>query len=325
MTTFNEWGQLKEVVVGQADYAKIPPMSTSLRTVNYADQKNLLQINTGVYPSQVIEEANQDLEIFVDFLKSENIIVHRPKQNPNVEYYNYCPRDLIFTYGSKKIVAPMSLKERRYEWKNYCHIFQDLQFIYDVMYSDEDYNLDCIGNPDILALNERQPMFDAANIIKANDDLLYLVSNTGNKKGATALQNWMGNNYPSTKIHLLENVYSYIHIDSTVAFLREGLMLLNPSRITSKDILPKPFCNWDAIFCPEPTDIGYYKNYCNASKWINMNLFSINENLVVIEENQISLKDELKKYNIESVMLPLRHQRTLGGGFHCVTVDIQRA
>ena len=125
-------------------------------------------------------------------------------------------------------------------------------------------------------------------------------------------------------LHVLKDVYSYMHIDSTVAFLKEGLMLVNPSRIKSKDVLPEAFQNWDIIECPEPIDIGHYPGYCNASIWINMNLFSINENLVVIEEHQEPLARELKKYGIDSALLPMRHQRTLGGGFHCVTLDLER-
>ena len=41
-----------------------------------------------------------------------------------------------------------------------------------------------------------------------------------------------------------------------------------------------------------------------------MNLFSINPNLVVLEENQHSLRLELENHNIECAMLPTRHQRT---------------
>ena len=154
----------------------------------------------------------------------------------------------------------------------------------------------------------------------ANDDILYLVSNSGNKKGAHYLQELLGSKY---RVHTLEGVYSYMHIDSTVAFLREGLMLLNPSRIPDKSILPKPFCDWDAIYCPEPVDIGY-TYYNNASPWVNVNLLSVSDKLVIVEEHQEPLRKELEKYGIESLMLPMRHARTLGGCFHCVTLDLVR-
>ena len=33
---------------------------------------------------------------------------------------------------------------------------------------------------------------------------------------------------------------------------------------------------------------------------------------------------ELKKHNIDSVPMRLRHAKILGGGFHCVTLDLNR-
>ena len=32
----------------------------------------------------------------------------------------------------------------------------------------------------------------------------------------------------------------------------------------------------------------------------------------------------LKQYGVESCPLPMRESRTLGGGFHCVTLDLRR-
>ena len=122
------------------------------------------------------------------------------------------------------------------------------------------YNENCIGDKDTLALTEYEPAFDAANIIRANDQILYLLSNSGNRKGAQKLQTLL----PETQVHLLEGVYSYMHIDTTVAFLREGLLLANPERIKDRDVLPGPFKDWDIIWCPEPVDIGHYPGYNNC-------------------------------------------------------------
>jgi N-dimethylarginine dimethylaminohydrolase len=290
-----------------------------MRTINYADKYNIDEIIIGEYPKKVIEESSEDLEIFCSFLKSENIEVLRPEKN-NPKYYNYCPRDSVFIHENLTLSTPMPIKARKNEWKSFEKYLNN-PISTECSYDQKLYDINCINSKNILALTEYSPAFDAANIIRANNDILYLVSNTGNKKGARLLQEILED---SVKVHTLENVYSYIHIDSTVAFLREGLMLLNPERIKSKNVLPKPFCDWDVIWCPEPIDIGYYGNYNNASKWINMNLFSINPYLVVLEENQHNLRKELQKYGIECAMLPMRHQRTLGGGFHCVTLDLER-
>jgi N-dimethylarginine dimethylaminohydrolase len=319
MNSINEWDPLKKVVVGVADYAQIPNLDISLRTVNYADVIDISQIKVGKYPQQVINEANEDLETFCNFLKTCDVEVVRPHKTP-VPYYNYCPRDTVIIYNDRAIATPMSLQCRDQEYLSYKHYLKNIIEMPNYL-GDDIYNLDCVGNPDVLALKELYPKFDAANVIRANNDLMYLVSNSGNELGSRCLQEILGDD---VKVHILKDVYSYMHIDSTIAFLKEGLMLCNPSRIKNKDMLPRPFKTWDVIWCPDPVDIGYYPGYCHASPWINMNLLSINPNLVVLEENQHPLRKELEKHNIDCAMLPMRQQRTLGGGFHCVTLDLIR-
>jgi N-dimethylarginine dimethylaminohydrolase len=315
----NEWSTLKRVIVGVADNAIIPEIDLSIRTVNYADVADIAQIPTGRYPQQVINEANEDLTQFAKFLTNEGVTVVRPDVT-QCNYYNYCPRDSVFIHGDLTLATPMPLRAREDEYKAFRHHLSRVTTV-DSDRPNSLYNSSCVSNPDVLALTEVEPSWDAANAIRANDDILYLVSNSGNMQGAKQLQSLLTS---GERVHTLEGVYSYMHIDSTIAFLREGLMLLNPSRIKDISMLPEPFRSWDYIWCPEPTDIGHYPGYCNASNWINMNLFSVNPNLVALEENQHSLRKELEKYKIDCAMLPMRQQRTLGGGFHCVTLDLER-
>lgn len=326
----NEWDPLKKVVVGVADYCRIPEMDQSLRVINYADRKDVSDVVPGLYPDQVIEESNEDLETFVDFLQGEGVEVVRPKRTPEVEYYNYCPRDTIFVHSNRALAAPMALAAREKEWRHLLPAVAPIEIGHRTDRS-ELYDESCIGDPDRLALTETAPCFDAANAIRANDDILYLVSNSGNKAGATYLENWLNKpkydfqEWGSKKVHTLENVYSYMHIDSTIAFLREGLLLANPSRIKSRDVLPGPFKDWDIIWAPDPVDVGHYPGLCNSSIWTwNVNLFSVNPNLVVLEEHQEPTRKALEAHGIECAMLPLRHARTLGGCFHCCTLDLVR-
>jgi N-dimethylarginine dimethylaminohydrolase len=319
MKSQNEWDTLKKVIVGVADHARVPEVDLSVRTINYADREDVSDVPVGQYPQQVIDEANEDLEVFVNFLLGEGVEVLRSKRTPT-DYYNFCPRDVVFTHKDITIATPMPLRCRKDAWKPLIsHLGNTL--IVPCKHQDELYNENCVCDKDALALTEVTPAFDAANILRANDDILYLVSNSGNIAGANFLQGVLGDR---AKVNLLQGVYSYMHIDTTIAFLREGLMLLNPERIKSIDVLPEPFRNWDAIWCPEPVNVGYYPGYNQASEWINMNLFSVNPNLVVLEENQYATRKELEKHGIECAMLPMRHGRTLSGIFHCVTLDLER-
>jgi N-dimethylarginine dimethylaminohydrolase len=315
----NEWDKLKKVIVGVSDYARVPEVDLSVRTINYADRKDVSDVPVGLYPQQVIDEANEDLETFVKFLLGEGVEVVRPERTPT-EYYNFCPRDVIFTHKVLTLATPMPLKCRKDAWKPLLNPL-GTTIIVPCKHQEELYNEDCVGDKDTLALTEVTPAFDAANIIRANDDVLYLVSNSGNIAGANILQKMLRDR---AKVHPLQGVYSYMHIDTTIAFLREGLMLLNPERIKSVDVLPEPFRNWDVVWCPEPVDIGHYPGYNHASEWVNMNLFSVSPNLVALEERQEPTRKELEKHGIECAMLPMRHSRTLSGCFHCVTLDLER-
>jgi N-dimethylarginine dimethylaminohydrolase len=240
-------------------------------------------------------------------------------------YYTYCPRDSVVVIGDTIIESPMALRSRYFETFSFRDEFIDYMKKGARWVSAPKPVLrdDCYQRKklDELTLTEVEPIFDAANILRCNDDILYLVSNTGNKLGAQWLQNFLGSKY---KVHILENMYSYSHLDSTMALLREGLCLLNPTRV-NEDNMPEVLKSWDKIWCPDMVDIGYYGDYNHASVWIGINLLSLNSNLVICDENQTELHKELYKHNIEVIPMKLRHSRTLGGSFHCVTMDVHRS
>jgi N-dimethylarginine dimethylaminohydrolase len=55
-----------------------------------------------------------------------------------------------------------------------------------------------------------------------------------------------------------------------------------------------------------------------------MNLFSINPDLVVVDRDQTALIRLLEKQRFDVIPLKLRHSKMMGGGFHCVTLDVRR-
>jgi N-dimethylarginine dimethylaminohydrolase len=168
-------------------------------------------------------------------------------------------------------------------------------------------------------LTEKEPIFDAANILRHNDDILYLVSNTGNLLGARWLQNILGSKY---KVHILDDVYAHAHIDSTISILRDGLVMLNASRVNETNC-PALFKKWDKIYVDDVVAQGFHQ-YPYASKWIALNVLSLDESTVIVDKHQKKLIRTLEENNITVVPLELRHSRTLGGGFHCVTLDLLR-
>jgi len=51
---------------------------------------------------------------------------------------------------------------------------------------------------------------------------------------------------------------------------------------------------------------------------------SVDENTVIVDNRQTELINKLKKYGIDTLDCKLRHSRTLGGSFHCVTTELLR-
>ena len=244
----NEWGKLKEIIVGTIDNANMPTHGKDLHCINYATETEIPNDEIGFWDKQVYDETQEDLENLSSLLTNIGVKVHRPSPIDTqkvvsngywetTQYYTFCPRDTVTVIGNNILESPMSLRSRQFETDCFRDIFIEKMEegfnwvsapkprLLDSMYQREDLSK--------ITLNNHEPVFDAANILRCNNDILYLVSNTGNLKGAKWLQNFLGKEY---RVHTIENVYSYIHIDSTIALLREGLCLLNPERVNENNI-----------------------------------------------------------------------------------------
>jgi glycine amidinotransferase len=170
------------------------------------------------------------------------------------------------------------------------------------------------------ALNNVEPVFDAANVLRAGKDILYLVSDSGNELGCQWLQSVLGKDY---RVHPCRDLYSSMHIDSTISLLKPGLALINPSRVR-EDNLPLLLKNWDLLTCPEMISYKYSDLGSFSTPWLGMNLLMLAPDLAVVDKHQEPLIRLLEKNGIATIPLALRHGRTLGGGFHCITLDVRR-
>jgi len=327
MSCNNDWAPLREIIVGTAKGYRTPTLTKSFMSCQFPeyDEKD---IPVGTYPPWIISDQESDLETLVKVLRSLGVVVHRPDttyadQHDNWHYYS--PRDCTLIVGDTIIETPSPIINRQYETWGYRKIFNQL---YEDGYRwfkaptpilhDKNFKEEVKGVP---SLNNEEILFEAANCIRVNNDILYQVSNTGNEKGARWLQSVLGDKY---KVHICKNLYSYAHLDSTIIPLREGLVLYNASRVT-EDNEPELFKSWDKIWIDECYSNQALMNLpWGASEWIGLNLLSINPNLVIVDRKQKQLIEKLKKHDIEIFPLELRHDRLLAGGFHCVTLDLKR-
>ncbi|MCF6312013.1 MAG: hypothetical protein L3J39_06140 [Verrucomicrobiales bacterium] len=333
----NEWDPLQEVIVGNPLGARFPTADPSTRLAEFPD-KSLDEIPQGTFPQWIIDETEEDLGEFIAVLEGAGVTVKRP-ETWNHEatfstndweargYYNYCPRDLMLVIGDQIIETPNVIRSRAQESFSYRSIMVDYLKSGARWYSAPRPMLqDSLFDVDLNKPTPRndEPAFDAANVMRLGKDLIYLVSGTGNRMGGQWLQTILGDEF---RVHFFEDVYYGSHIDSTFVALRPGLMLCNPGRIND-DNLPELLKQWDIIYSPPMENTNPYgADYLSksiGSEWIDMNLFSISPDLVAVDRDQTELIKLLEKHGLNVAPLKLRHSKMLGGGFHCVTLDIRR-
>lgn len=334
VSVFNEWDPLEEVIVGRADNAQIAKCDKGLFAVEYRELGLPFKVPSGRYPQRCIDETNEDLEELVKNFERLGIVVRRPDAFDHSRMfatpdwnsdgqYNYCPRDLFVCAGETIIESPMTLRARQFETISYRDILLDyLRSGSRWISAPKPRLLDSayrVPEGAEIALTESEPIFDAANVLRIGRDILYLVSDSGNKLGAHWLQTALGSEY---KVHAFDSLYSGSHIDTTLTLVKPGLIVACAERV-NKNNLPYLFKNWDVIFLSEVHDIGY-TTIPYASVWIGMNFMMINPELAVVDKNQPKLIKELEKRRVNVLPLQLRHARTMGGGFHCVTMDVRR-
>jgi len=304
INSINEWDPLKAIVVGTATHANWPSSDPVFALESEKTTWTETPVPTGPVPQWIVDEANEDLDLLCETLLKYGATVYRPQGMDFVAtqgMYNYCPRDRLLVYGDTMVDVNMMYPCRNQEIKNYTRLVAQAR--------------------NILTMPRDSGMvMDAANVCRLGDTWLFLESASGNR----AAYDWLCDRFPAVNIELC-NFYAGVHIDSTIVPLREGLVMLNAGRVTP-DNCPRAFDYWEKIWVTDDMIVpqNFYQ-YPYASKWIAMNMLVLDPETVIVDADQTALIPVLQSHGFDTIPLRLRHSRTLGGGFHCVTLDTQRS
>tara|TARA_R100000278_G_scaffold4211_2_gene7303 strand:- start:3066 stop:4139 length:1074 start_codon:yes stop_codon:yes gene_type:complete len=346
VNSHNEWDELQEVIVGDGFPDTIPALDFSFKLFFHDNIFGKVFDIKQYIQKRHVDEHREDIEKYVDLLKSFNVIVQRPKvpkkvnkiKTPNWESTDYPAlnvRDLCMIVDDTIIETPPSCRWRIFENDYMKHLFLNyfkngakwisaprpliLDTSFDMSVYDDAYN-DYKIKDDYMGLGT-EIMFDAANCVRMGKHILMNVSNKNQMLGAKWLQNTLGSNYKILTSNLTDS-----HIDSTFLPLKPGLGLV--MRPDVKDKLPKELKNWDLIYIPlRQRDVSEYKkqDVNLASPRIELNVFSVNKELIICHpQYENILNKELKKYNIQAIGSPFRHCELFSGAHHCTTLDIRR-
>ena len=298
--SYNEWDTLREIVVGDASRANWPSNDPVFAQESEKTLWKETPVPSGPVPFDVIDQANEDLEGLVNILEQAGVVVHRPAWMDFQALggmYNYCPRDRLLIAGETVVDPAMMYPCRDMEWKTLANV--------------------TAGNHVKHMPRDEGMTLDAANVCRLGDTWLYLESESGNQ----AAYQWLCEQFPNINIELV-NFYRGVHIDSTIVPLREGVVMVNAERVMPEH-LPKALKDWEIIWIWNVVLQDFYE-YPWASKWIAMNTLSIDPETVIVDAAQTEIITTLEKRGFTVVPHTLRHSRTLGGGFHCVTLDTWR-
>ena len=338
VSTRNEYGQLKSVILGRPDGANWPKGDTFFdRMQGLSTYKG--KLNRGPIPQDVIQKAADDLFYMKDVLEDYDVKVWRPELKnysqahthygaPTTGMHSYSARDLLLSVGNMVIECPTPFASRYCEFDAYDVIKQEayrdgcrwIAAPRARMETKEAIHVSDGPEKFKLLLTERYPIFDAANVLKFDDKLLYLKTSTANQAGAEWLQSIVGTEF---EVIVWDKVYAHAHIDSTIMPIKKDMILINASRVANAERLPKFLRSFRKLWIQDVAERKFYK-FPYASKWIGMNVLSINEDTVMVDDVQKNLIKLLKSEGFKVLEVPLTHSRTLGGGHHCVTCDLER-
>jgi len=332
----DEWSPLRSVILGRAENSCFPsePRHMIDATMPEAYRAEFRPANR--FPAEILRKANEELDRFAAILQQEGVRVHRPK---SVDWFHVggytgaMPRDGLLTVGNAIIEAPFAWKCRRDEielaFSDILHEIGKDSFVSvvraprafpDTIYDECGVYADGVHE---WAINDSRPAFDAADFMRFGKVLIGQFSNVTNPKGVEYLQAVIPKGYTVEMLDV--NDPHAMHIDATILPLRRGLLVYNPLRVTEATLRKHEIlCDWELHPYPFTPALRRHPPLFMTSEWLVMNVLSISEQKVVVEEHDTEFAEWVKTFGIEPILCPFQHVNSIGGSFHCATVDLVR-
>ncbi|KAK8142280.1 hypothetical protein MY1884_007847 [Beauveria asiatica] len=341
----NEWTPLKSVIVGRAEHSCYPSEPRHL-TKAYVPPEFLDRFRPySPFSAEVVERAQQELDTFAEVLRQHGVTVYRPDEVDWLKHGGYTgamPRDRLLTVGNMLIesIPAWGCRQREVELA-YSTILSSLQHPeganwrvfrqpvlhgHDTIYDGKEE--ETFDPQHDWAISNNRPAFDAADFMRFGKHIVGQISHVTNQKGIDYLRAVLPEGYT---VELIKPTYgSVLHIDTTLLALRKGLLVYNPTYIGEEALRGlKAFEGWELHAYPyTPPVIGPPTGGPDqpmASRWLALNVLSLDEKTVFVEARATEFAQWIKeKFDINSIMLPFQHVNSIGGSFHCATVDLVR-
>ncbi len=348
VNSHNEWDPLEEVIVGRLEGATVPASEAVQHRFTPAKRLAYRLLVGRPYPRLLVEPAKRQLDEFIHVLEGEGITVRRPSVVDYSAVYatphwrskgfcSACPRDGFLVIGDQIIETPMSWRSRHFEIYAYRALFKEYfargarwvsaprPELPDELYeAPEDGLLE--GPPSRYAVNELEPVFDAADFVRCGRDIFFQRSNVTNRSGIEWLRRHLGDDY---RLHEIRSKCpNPKHIDTTFMPLAPGKVLVNPVWIDGAQ-LPPILKSWDVLVAPDPAPVkdlklSLIRRVSMVSQWVALNVLMLDEKRVIVEQSQVPMQRALKDWGFEPIPCAFLYYQPFGGSFHCATLDVRR-
>ena len=374
VNSWNEWDPLKRVVVGSAEGANYPALELGMHVKN--DLGRYTYGSYGPWPQDEVAEAvEQQNEFARTFEKRgvtvDRVVVHKsmksceavstPDWTHPTQRNAANPRDLTLIMGNEIVEAPGTMRCRYYEYLYMRPLFEkyyreDPECMWvsapRPRLTDDSYepnywwNLHNVWsheekverfNNKKWALTEVEPLWDAADMIRAGKDIFLQPSSVNNQLG----RDWLRRYITSRGLRLHEirfdstavGHYAPWHIDSTLVFPKPGMVIYTPGKGVTTPEMVELFKKNDWEMVPAADPVFPWNNklsLCgwgvpsNKPGWISLNVISIDPKTICVDANEVKYIEQLNSIGFE--VEPVKYDKLFkfGGMLHCNTLDIYR-
>lgn len=313
---WNEWGKLREAVLGQADDLIEPEYIPALIWVSDKGKKALREkagksIREG-FP-EIAKKMKQTIDTLQRVLQEHGVMVHRIGPIPDgfdeektylkdVQKGNYSigGADFFRVIGTRVLLLnSFHLPFRR------SYIWCVRRLLEPLL---ENSNATYFATPppsphytrDELFLENGDIMIDGQNVYVG------MSGNASTPKGVAWLKQLLGDDYRVHPIRLRPNLF---HLDWLLTLNRPGLLTYSPHALI--DPLPEPLAKWDKIEI-RPDEVAGANN------------LSIDENTIVVPEHLTRIADAYARKGMQVITLPALETIDYGSGPRCLTAILRR-
>ena len=301
LNVYSETGRLREVVLGEPrSNGPVPTLSETY------DSKSYESVLHGVYPTD--EDICREMGAFEAVLKKYGVKVYRPALVENCN--QVFSRDVGFVIEDKIIVANV-IPDRQAEIDAYEGIYSQIHYknIYNLPEAAHVEGGDVVLCGDVIFLGQYDfPDYPTVKTARTNRLALDYLRMIFPHKEIIPLNLRKSDTDPMEGILHLDCTFMPVGADKAIIY-RQGFM--NPRDV---DHLVD-FFGRDNVFELTPEEMYY----------MNSNVFSISEDVVVTEEHFTRLNRHLREvWGMTVETVPYREISKMGGLLRCSTLPLRR-